>query len=701
MEPLASTVGHTCPASAPRWHEGIDISLPCATGGTPLSAPVPVTVVSIGEGGSATGGLGPNYPRLRLPDGRSVLLGHSSATAAARNALTNGSTVPAGTILAMSGGAAGSGASTGCHLHFEVHTQGGHATHDDIDPTPTLNMTNSLPAQPASPRVVSTTGTSAVLAWTDASNNEESFVSHYRIGTGSWVAGPSVGANATTMTVTGLQLGTPYTFQVGARNARGTKWSIFFDGRTVALPAQPTSPAVRSITATTAVLGWTDASNNESSFVSQYRVGTGPWVAGPSVGANSTTLTVSGLSPATPYTFQVGARNAAGTRWSDYVTRATPQVLPGQPGNPLVTSTTGSSAALAWTDASNNEDGFVTQYRIGTGAWVAGPSAAANATSVTVGGLSSGTAYTFQVGARNSAGTRWSAYFNGSTVSLPAQPASVHVASTSSSSAVLAWTDASNNEDRFVTQYRIGTGAWVAGPSTGPGTTSVTVGGLSANTAYTFQVGAQNSAGTHWSAYANGGTTTAAPPLPAEPTSPRVTSTSSSSAVLAWTDASNNEDRFVTQYRIGTGAWLAGPSVGPGTTSVTVGGLSANTAYTFQVGAQNSAGTHWSAYAPGTTTAAAPTLNYQVTNYDNDGTTGVYLRNSANINDVIRDGAHFVPYGTTVTLICGGFGSAVGPSANTAWDYVRVSDGRTGWISEHWLNTPIGPNQHVAGEPNC
>jgi hypothetical protein len=142
--------------------------------------------------------------------------------------------------------------------------------------------------------------------------------------------------------------------------------------------------------------------------------------------------------------------------------------------------------------------------------------------------------------------------------------------------------------------------------------------------------------------------------------------------------------------------------VGAGATSVTIGGLNPSTTYTFQVGARNSAGTKWSAYATGTTTAAPSTsFDYQVTNYDSDGTTGVYLRNSANINDVIRDGAHFVPYGTTVTLLCGGFGSAVGPHNNTAWDYVRVSDGRTGWISEHWLNTPIGPNQHVPGEPNC
>jgi len=92
--------------------------------------------------------------------------------------------------------------------------------------------------------------------------------------------------------------------------------------------------------------------------------------------------------------------------------------LPAQALNPRVTSTTSSSATAAWTDASNNEDGFRFQYRLAssTGAFtVASGTAAANATSYTISGLAANTAYTFQVGAYNGAGTKWSAYFNGTT----------------------------------------------------------------------------------------------------------------------------------------------------------------------------------------------------------------------------------------------------------------------------------------------
>lgn len=92
----------------------------------------------------------------------------------------------------------------------------------------------TLPAEPTSPKVVSATTNSVVFTWGDASTNEDLFVTQYRTGGGSWVAGPSVPADVTTVTISGLQPGTSYTFQVGARNAAGTKWSAYATGATAA-----------------------------------------------------------------------------------------------------------------------------------------------------------------------------------------------------------------------------------------------------------------------------------------------------------------------------------------------------------------------------------------------------------------------------------------------------------------------------------
>lgn len=100
--------------------------------------------------------------------------------------------------------------------------------------------------------------------------------------------------------------------------------------------------------------------------------------------------------------------------------------------------------------------------------------------------------------------------------------------------------------------------------------------------------------------------------------------------------------------------------------------------------------------------AHASGLSYVVTNYDHDGTKGVFLRNSSNASNKTTKELY---YGTTVTLVCyDPNGTAEGPG-NTMWDKVTVTSGAyrgsVGWLSEHWLNTPVKANQHVSGEPPC
>lgn len=103
--------------------------------------------------------------------------------------------------------------------------------------------------------------------------------------------------------------------------------------------------------------------------------------------------------------------------------------------------------------------------------------------------------------------------------------------------------------------------------------------------------------------------------------------------------------------------------------------------------------------------ANASGLVWSVTNYDNDGTTGVYLRNSADINNVNRDAGHFVSYGTQAQLLCYAWGTAVGPYANRIWHDVTIltgpNTGKSGWISDHWMNTPVSTNQPTPGESQC
>ena len=187
----------------------------------------------------------------------------------------------------------------------------------------------ALPAEPLSPKVGSVTDATVVLSWLDLSFNETGFKTQYSTNGGkSWTAGPTAPVNAKSTTIGGLAASTKYTFQVGATNNGGTKWSAYATATTgpVRLPAEPASPTAGSVTATSVVLSWRDASYNETGFKTQYSTNGGKtWTPGPSASANAkSSPKISGLAPSTKYTFQVGATNRAGTKWSAYVTFKTP-----------------------------------------------------------------------------------------------------------------------------------------------------------------------------------------------------------------------------------------------------------------------------------------------------------------------------------------------------------------------------------------
>lgn len=103
--------------------------------------------------------------------------------------------------------------------------------------------------------------------------------------------------------------------------------------------------------------------------------------------------------------------------------------------------------------------------------------------------------------------------------------------------------------------------------------------------------------------------------------------------------------------------------------------------------------------------AQATGMVWQVTNYDNDGTHGVYLRRSPNLSDVSKVSSNYLLYGTNVQLLCWQWGTAVGSYANRVWHDVKVlsgaNTGHTGWLSDHWVNDPASANHPLAGEPQC
>ena len=306
----------------------------------------------------------------------------------------------------------------------------------------------------------------------------------------------------------------------------------------------------------------------------------GAWKNIGSLGSGSTSYAVTGLSPNTTYTFDVGTSNAAGTN-SASCQNATTLTLT-LPAAPSFTATpvSGTQINLAWTRVAG-----ATSYQIAevvNGAWKNIGSLGSGSTSYAVTGLSPNTTYTFDVGTSNAAGTNWAPCQNATTLTLtlPAAP-SFTATPVSGTQINLAWTRVAG-----ATSYQIAevvNGAWKNIGSLGSGSISYAVIGLSPNTTYTFDVGTSNAAGTNWAACQNATTLTLT--LPAAP-SFTATPVSGTQINLAWTRVAG-----ATSYQIAevvNGAWKNIGSLGSGSISYAVTGLSPNT--TYQIAARYSLG---------------------------------------------------------------------------------------------------------------
>jgi len=82
---------------------------------------------------------------------------------------------------------------------------------------------------------------------------------------------------------------------------------------------------------------------------------------------------------------------------------------------------------------------------------------------------------------------------------------------------------------------------------------------------------------------------------------------------------------------------------------------------------------------------------------------GIYYRYGPHWGETTQTPGEGVYDGDQVELICGAFGDAVGPYADTAWSKVRNLSRPVGegWVNEHFINDGAPDNGFVSGEPMC
>ena len=166
--------------------------------------------------------------------------------------------------------------------------------------------------EPTAPTIVAATSSikQATVTWSPPSNDGGSAVTVYTVT--SDPGGVTATTTETSVTVTGLNNGTEYTFTVTATNSVGT--SVHSEKSnsvtTTDVPDAPTN--VSAIPEDVlAIVSWTAPNSDGGSPITGYTAISNP--GGLTATTTDTSITITGLSQYTPYTFTVTAENAAGT----------------------------------------------------------------------------------------------------------------------------------------------------------------------------------------------------------------------------------------------------------------------------------------------------------------------------------------------------------------------------------------------------
>lgn len=208
------------------------------------------------------------------------------------------------------------------------------------------------------------------------------------------------------------------------------------DTKKPTVPSNVTSP---SQTDETMDLTWSPATDNVG--VVSYDVYKDGQLAG-STAPGETSITLTGLSPATTYRITIRARDAAGNTSVDSATLSVTTELPDSqsptaPSELTVASVTGTSASLTWTASTDNK--AVTGYEVYRNGVLAGNASGSAPTSYTATGLIPGTAIDFTVKALDAAGNRSDASNEVTAVLAPPSSSTVYLSDYSWDYGVAGW----------------------------------------------------------------------------------------------------------------------------------------------------------------------------------------------------------------------------------------------------------------------
>jgi subtilase family serine protease len=272
----------------------------------------------------------------------------------------------------------------------------------------TATTTTTAPAAPTNFSAQVASSSEIDLSWSTSSGATGYNI--YELQGGQAVLIGSVGSGTTSFAMTNLAAATTYSFEVAATNSAGSAETSWVQATTLApsvTVAAPTGVTATASSSTVAHVSWNATSGATGYIVYEWNGVQAVPVA--NVAAGTTSVDVSGQSPGATEYFYVTAYNSTSSASSDWVSvvMPTPPAV-AAPTNLTASATSSTTGTLSW-GASANATGYAIYYWNGFQAVLLGR-VSAGTTSVTIQGLSPGSATYFAVVAYNStssAATNW------------------------------------------------------------------------------------------------------------------------------------------------------------------------------------------------------------------------------------------------------------------------------------------------------
>ncbi|HYO08098.1 MAG TPA: fibronectin type III domain-containing protein [Tepidisphaeraceae bacterium] len=446
------------------------------------------------------------------------------------------------------------------------------------------------------------TGSNRVnLAWEGVWANDGYLIQRSLTGTGGWANLASVAYDVTTYADNTVAPLTTYHYRVIATSPVGPSGASNVASATtpaVNLPATPQNVSAAAASTSQINVSWSDVANETGYRVERSGDGGATWSALATVAANVTTHGDTGLAAGASFSYRVIATNSGGQ--SNPSAAAIAATFVAAPAALTATPVTATRVDLAWADV-NGETGYRIERSTDGGAtWSLLASTGANVTTHSNTTALAGTSYRYRVRGYNGAGNgAFSPVASALTVPAAPTPAATPV---SASQINLSWTNVAGESGYTVERSNDGGATWQMSANVAADVTAYSDTGLTAGTAYTYRVRANNATGSS----GHGGTASATT-APAAPGGLVATSAGATQINVSWNDVAGETGYVVERSADGASGWAQVGTTSTGVTAFANTGLAAGTTYFYRVRATGSAGgSGYSATASATTQSLVP-----------------------------------------------------------------------------------------------